>query len=88
MMVTLCRDSEVRSGRKVKDLMTMVPYDLSRVFIVKDSTNEARGVSSHHSLAAPHSSVSACLRDTRCTFVRTDDHVCGGFRRREANMVD
>jgi hypothetical protein len=44
MMVTLCRDSEVRSGRKVKDLMTMVPYDLSRVFIVKDSTNEARGV--------------------------------------------
>jgi hypothetical protein len=24
--------------------MTMVPYDLSRVFIVKDSTNEARGV--------------------------------------------
>jgi hypothetical protein len=38
MMVTLCRESEVRTGRKVKDLM--IPYDLSRVFVVKDSTNE------------------------------------------------
>jgi hypothetical protein len=38
-MVTLCRDSEVRTGRKVKDHL-MIPYDLSRVFVVKDSTNE------------------------------------------------
>lgn len=39
MMVTLCRDSEVRTGRKVKGHL-MIPYDLSRVFVVKDSTNE------------------------------------------------
>jgi hypothetical protein len=39
MMVTLSRESEVRSARKVKDQL-MVPYDLSRVFVVKDSTNE------------------------------------------------
>jgi hypothetical protein len=41
MMVTLSRESEVRSARKVKDQL-MVPYDLSRVFVVKDSTNEVR----------------------------------------------